>query len=350
MLYFAITIKRPIVTLLLAVAGLICFLDPWTQKVVARSSTAHAATHSANSQRAHVAVLTTGESAAPDDPTIIGLRRGLNEAGYREAENLTLTISPAKTYEELSRDIRRYLRERISVFVTIGTTPVDIARSMIPTTPVVFVTRNPLGRGLIKSFNRAGTNFTGLSVEDDPNIEGKHLEIFTETVPRLRRLLVLYEGVYGRPTAIGSMDPLHKTIKRLGLVSTEVGVSSVSDIERAVSNLPKNIDFGIYAICTQFFTSDKITPSVARARRIPFYGCQAQVTKFGALLSFGPDFVSVGRRGAWYVDQILKGAKPQDMPVETPRKYELTVNLGTAKKIGLIIPPHVLQRADVIVE
>ena len=317
-----------------------------------RATTTQTARRSTNSQRLHVAVLTTGEpSWAPSNAQLIALRQGLKEAGYLAGENLTLTVSPNKTYDELKRDIRRYLHEHVGVFVTIGATDTDIARTMISETPVVFMpTRNPLGRGLVKSLSRSGTNFTGLSYEGDVNIEGKQLEIFKEVVPRLQRLLVLYEGAHKHPIVAGSIDPLRETSTRLGIAFTEVAVRTHGEIERAVVNLPQNNAFGVYVICTNFFANDRLTPSVAKNRRIPFYGCPTQVEKFGGLLSYAPDFLFVGRQGARYVAQILQGAKPWDLPVETPRQFELFVNLRTANEIGVNVPPHILQQANKIIE
>jgi putative ABC transport system substrate-binding protein len=163
-------------------------------------------------------------------------------------------------------------------------------------------------------------------------------------------LLVLYEGAHKKPVFAGSMDPLRDTSARLRIAFTEVPVRTRGESERAVLNLPQSNDFGVYVICTNFFGSDNLTPSVAKDRRIPFYGCPTQVTKFGGLLSYAPDFVFVGRRGAKYVAQILQGVKPEDMPVETPRQFELFVNLRTANEIGVTVPPHVLQQANKIIE
>lgn len=354
MRYFTIIYERLFIVLPLAAACIVFFSDSLIhktkiQRVAMRASTAHAAERSTNSQRHHVAVLTTGVNWETRE--MIGLRQGLKEAGYLEGENLTLTVSPNKTYDELKRDIRRYLHENVSVFVTIGATDTDIARTMITTTPVVFMpTRNPVGRELVKSLRRSGTNFTGLSYEGDVNIEGKTLEIFKEVVPRLQRVLVLYEGTHEKPISAGSLDPLRETSKRLRIAVTEVAVRTHSEIESAVVNLRQSNSFGVYVICTKFFASDRITPSIAKDRRIPFFGCLDQVEKFGGLLSYGPDYLFLGRQGARYVAKILQGAKPQELPVETPRKYELVINLKTADAIGLQIPPVALQQADRVIE
>lgn len=321
------------------------------QKFRALPSLAHSAELPINSPKPHVAVVTTGESALPSHPLLIGLRRGLKDLGYLEGENLILSVSPNKSYDELKDDIRRYANQNVSVFVAIGTTDTDIVKTMITTKPVVFMpTRNPLGRGLVKSLKRSGTNLTGLTYEGDIEIEGKQLEIFKDVVPQLKRVLLIYEGFQSKPFFSNSIDPLYETSKRLRIAITEVAVRTHSEIQRAVVNLPQSRDSGVYIICTNFFTGDNATPSVARRRRIPFYGCPTQVRKFGGLLSYAPNFDFLGRRGAWYVDQILQGIKPQDMPVETPRNFELMINLKTANEIGVKIPPELLQRADKIIE
>jgi putative tryptophan/tyrosine transport system substrate-binding protein len=319
--------------------------------LVALSSLAYTAELSIHSPKRHVVVLTTGESARVHDPLLIGLRKGLKDSGYMEGENLTLSVSPNNSYAELIEDIRRYENQNVSVFVTIGATDTEIVKTMITTKPVVFMpTRNPLGRGLVKSMHRSGTNLTGLSYEGDVEVEGKQLEIFKEVVPQLKHIALIYEGTHGKPIFSSSVDPLYRTSKRLRIAITEMALKTHSEIQERIVGLPHTRDSGVYTICTNFFTRDNATPSIAKRRRIPFYGCPTQVRKFGGLLSYAPNFDFLGRRGAWYVDQILKGVKPHDMPVETPRQFELIINLKTATDIGLKIPPSLLQRADQIIE
>jgi len=304
-----------------------------------------------NAAQPHIAVVSTGESAQPSHPLIIGLRKGLKDAGYVEGKSLILSMSPNKTYDALRGDIRHYANQTVDVFVAIGTTDTTIVKTMVATKPVVFMpTRNPLGRGLVKSLTRSGTNLTGLTYEGNVDIEGKQLEIFNEIAPRMKRMLLIYEGSLGKPFFSSSIDPLYRTAKRLRIDITEMAVRTHDEIHTAVKKLPESQDVAVYTICTNFFTGDKATPNAAKRKRIPFYGCPTQVRKFGGLVSYAPDFDFLGRRGAWYVDQILKGIKPQDMPVETPRQFNLMINLKTAKDIGLIVPPYLIQRADKIIE
>jgi putative ABC transport system substrate-binding protein len=181
-------------------------------------------------------------------------------------------------------------------------------------------------------------------------MEGQGLNYFKRIVPSLERVLVLYEGHKNNPVVSRSLPVLHSTSKRLGLKLIEAAVNSYDQAGKAVLALHRQHINGIFVVCTNFFTGDSSSPAIARKQHVPFYGCPSQVRKFGALASFAPDFLYIGWRGAWYVDRILRGAKPENLPVETPKKYELLINLKTADAIGVNIPPESLQLADKVIQ
>jgi putative ABC transport system substrate-binding protein len=135
---------------------------------------------------------------------------------------------------------------------------------------------------------------------------------------------------------------------QLGLSLREKIVQSAAEAERAIASLSRKSVDGILVICSSVLADAKLGP-IARERKIPLYTCPTQVVRYGGLISYAPDVYSIGRRGAWYVDRILKGAKPQDLPVESPQKFDLMINLKTANAIGIEIPPEVLQRADKVI-
>lgn len=297
-----------------------------------------------------VVVLSSGESTKPDHPLIMGLRDGLKRAGYTEGKNLFLSIPYNQTYEELRATITQYKKEKVDVFVTIGSTDTALAKHAGLTVPIVFMpTRDPQGRGFVKSLARPETNLTGLAYEANTAVEGKGMEIFKAIVGKLRRVLILYEGSSANPVFSRSLPILRSVSKHLGLSLTEKPVSSYEEAEKAVSDLSNETTDGIFIVCTNFFTGDPKTPVIARKKRIPFYGCPSQVRKFGGLVSYAPDFLYIGRRGAWYVDRVLKGENPRDLPVEAATKFELAINLKTANAIGLTIPPEMLQQANKLI-
>jgi putative tryptophan/tyrosine transport system substrate-binding protein len=290
----------------------------------------------------HIVVLSSGESTSSDHPLLMGLRDGLKRAGYVEGIN--------QNYDEVRATAQQYKNENIDVFVSIGSTDTAIAKQAGLTAPIIFMpTRDPLGRGFVKSLARPQTNLTGLAYEVNEEIAGKEMEIFKNVVSRLQRVLILFEGSLEKPVFSRSLPALRNVSEHLGISLIEPPVRSYAEAEHAVSALPQELVNGIFILCTNFFSGDQNTPTIAKKKKIPFYGCPSQVRKFGGLVSYAPDLFYIGRRGAWYVDRILKGAGPQELPVETPRKFELAINLKTADAIRLKIPHEVLQRADKVI-
>jgi ABC-type uncharacterized transport system substrate-binding protein len=298
----------------------------------------------------HIVVLSSGESTSSDHPLLMGLRYGLKRAGYVEGINLFLHVPRNQNYDEVRATAQQYKNENIDVFVSIGSTDTAIAKQAGLTAPIIFMpTRDPLGRGFVKSLARPQTNLTGLAYEVNEEIAGKEMEIFKNVVSRLQRVLILFEGSLEKPVFSRSLPALRNVSEHLGISLIERPVRSYAEAEHAVSALPQELVNGIFILCTNFFSGDQNTPTIAKKKKVPFYGCPSQVRKFGGLVSYAPDLFYIGRRGAWYVDRVLKGARPQDLPVETPRKFELVINLKTADAIGIKIPPEVLQRADKVI-
>ncbi len=298
-----------------------------------------------------IVVLSSGESTKPDHPILLGFRDGLARSGYVEGVNLVLTIPSHTNYDALRATAKQYRGDdKVDLFVTIGSTDTTVAKEAGLTVPVLFMpTRDPLGRGLVKSLARPQTNFTGLAYEPDEGIAGKELEVFKSVVPRMRRVLVLFE--HGRDQLLISrnLPSLRNASRQLKVTLIERPLNTPVDGRTVVSNFAPGSMDGIFVLCTNFFTADTETPGIARREKIPYYGCPTQVRKFGALVSYAPDFFYIGRRAAWYADRILKGSSPSELPVETPRKFELMINLQTANMIGLKIPPESLQLADKVI-
>jgi len=295
-------------------------------------------------------VLTIG---SPDIASMKGLRDGLKEAGYVEGKNLILDAPAIETIDELRPIAKAYIEKKFDVIVATGSTAPLIARELTLEIPIVFVGgSDPVGSGLVKSAARPETNITGVASATDVEMQGKRLEVFKEAVPTLRRVAVLYNARGENPGHAKSLALVQKVAPALGLKLIEKPVKSTADIEQALASVSKNTTDGLFIICSSLFRdSIKKMAAVAMQKRLALItGCQGQgATEQGFLLSYGADGYRIGHRGAWYVDRILKGTKPQDLPVEAPTYFELVINLKTAKQIGLTIPPNVLARADRVI-
>ncbi len=312
---------------------------------------ATAVTAEAQQQRVYrVGVLTLGN---PDIPEIKGFRDGLKEAGYVEGKNLILDIPAKETYDELRPIAKAYIEKKFDIIVGIGGTAPLIAKELTREIPIVFVgPSDPIQSGLVKSVARPEGNVTGVAGGTDVEMQGKRLELFKEAVPTLRRVAILYNARGENPQHAKSLEVVQKVAPNLGLKLAEKPIKSAADIERTLSSVSKNTTNGLFIICTTLFRdSFKKIAAVATQKRLALMACNpSNVTEQGALLYYGSDRYRLGHRGAWYVDRILKGTKPQDLPVEAPIYFELIINLKTAKQIGLTIPPNVLVRADRVIK
>ena len=217
--------------------------------------------------------------------------------------------------------------------------------------PVVFMpTSDPVRSGFVKSLASPGTNLTGLTYYVDLRESGKQLEIFKEIVPTLRRVVLFIDAQAESPIDATSLTVGRNVAAHLRIELIEKPVKSLAEAERVVLSLSNNTIDGILITCTSLLSDLKNIAAISRQRLIPLHGCSNHhVTEYSALSSYAPDFYQIGRRAAWYVNRILKGARPQKLPVETPRKFELAINLKTANAIGIKIPPEVLQRADKVI-
>jgi putative ABC transport system substrate-binding protein len=282
-----------------------------------------------------------------DYPALKGLREGLEEAGYLEGKNLILDMSLKKSYDELRPIARAYEEQKIDVIVAVGDTTTAIAREATQDIPIVFIHGvDPLR--FVKSLARPGTNITGLTSYPDFELQAKRLEVFKDLVPTLRRVVVLYNARVDAPHHTKNLQAVQKAASRLEFKLAAKPIKTVAEVEQVLSLVSKQTTDGIFIICSGLFRVPfKKIATIARQRRLPINGCDlTQVAEQGGLWMYAPDGYLLGYRAAWYVNQILRGAKPQDLPVETPAKFELVINLKTAKEIGINIPPEILILAD----
>jgi ABC-type uncharacterized transport system substrate-binding protein len=282
-------------------------------------------------------------------PQVNGLRDGLEELKYIEGENLNWQRIDG-TSEELRANLKLLLqRQRMDVLVTLGTTETNVAREIAPNIPMVFLpAADPVRSGFVHSLASPGTNLTGLTFFTGSENLGKQLEVFKQVVPSLDKVGILFDARL-KPSA------LSESWRRLAVVATWLGihliewpVTSSAEAARKISSLPNPaMSGGVFVFCSGMFKDAEGLAAAATKRKLPLFGCNAfQVAEQNVLLSYAPDLYSLGYRGAWFVDRIFKGAKPQDLPVETPRKFELVINNRVASEIGLKIAPEMLMLAD----
>src|SRR5262249_765993 len=285
----------------------------------------------------HVGVLGVGDNT----PQTKGLRDGLKEAGYVEGKNLVLDISVKENYDELRSIAKVYVEKKLDVIVASGATAPLLAKELTQDIPIIFVgTSDPIASGLVKSFSHPEANITGVTGRTEFDVHGKRLEIFKEAVPSLRRVAVLYNARGENPVHAKSLALVQKVAPDIGVKLVEKPIKSTSYLNRVLASPSKGDPVGLFLICATLFRDPfKEISAVAIQKKLALMGCYTDETEKGGLVSYDADRYRIGHRSASYVDRILKGTKPRDLPVEAPIYFELVINLKTAKQIGLTIPP-----------
>jgi putative ABC transport system substrate-binding protein len=235
----------------------------------------------------------------------------------------------------------------VDVIVTSGASGGEVKRTA-PTIPIILgVANDPVGEGLVTSLAQPGGNVTGLSLQAS-DIAGKRLGLLREIVPGLRRLAILAD--VGYPAAVLEMGEAQATARTLGLDVVTIEIRQAEDIGRAFEARKSDAD-ALFVGGGPLTTTNQVRiNSLALTARLPTISVIRENAEAGALMSYGPHFPSLFRRAADYVDKVLRGAKPADIPVEQPTKFELVINLNTAKALGLMVPNSFLLRADEVIE
>lgn len=283
-------------------------------------------------------------------PQMDGLRDGLEELKYVRGENLDWKVVKGGTPDELRSKLKPLIQEqRVDLLVTLGTSETAIAKETAANIPTVFLpAADPIRSGFVRSLARPGTNITGLTSVTDSQSLGKQLEVYKQVVPSLRKLWIVFDDRMKSAVTTDSLNRLAAVTAWLGIELAQQPVTSIADASREIASFrSRGKSGGVFIVCSNLFKDLEAIASITRKRKMPLFGCNAfQVAEQNVLLSYATDLYSLGYRGAWFVDRIFKGAKPHDLPVETPRRFELVINHKAAEEIGLKIAPEMLMLAD----
>ncbi len=279
-----------------------------------------------------------------------GFRQGLRELGYIEGKNIVIERRFAEEkLERLPQLAADLVHLKVEVIVTGGPTSTRAAKEATVTIPIVMgQDSDPVGSGFVASLARPGGNITGLS-SLAPEISGKRLELLKEIVPKLSRV-----AVFGTSTQAGNAQSLKETELAAGAFGVQLQYLDIlgpKDLETAFREARKGRADAVLGLPSPVLIAQRTqVADLAVRSRMPAMYMASEFVDAGGLISYGPNYVDLYRRAATYVDKILKGAKPADLPVEQPTKFELVINLKTAKALGLKIPQSILIRADEVIQ
>jgi putative tryptophan/tyrosine transport system substrate-binding protein len=286
--------------------------------------------------------------SAQSDWTAAFVQR-LCELGWIEGRTIAIEYRWAEgnsgRFDEIAAE---FVRLKVSIIVTAGTAPVIAAKQATSIIPIVFaVMGDPVGTGVVASLARPGGNVTGLSNQSS-DLAGKRLELLREVVPNLRRLAIM-ANVSG-PVGVIEMSEGQLAAHTLGLEVTPLEIRRAEDIAPAIEALKGRAD-ALYVVTEPLANTNRIRiNTLALAARLPTMHGGREYVEAGGLMSYGANYSGQFRRAAELVDKILKGERPADIPIEQPTKFDLVINLTTAKALGLTMPESFLARADEVIE
>ena len=279
-----------------------------------------------------------------------GFRQGLRELGYVAGHNITIEYRYGEgKFERLPGLAAELVRLNVDLVVAGGTQATSSAKQATGVIPIVMgVSADPVGNGFVASLARPGGNITGLT-SLSPDLSGKRLALLKEIVPRLSRVSVLWNS--GNPDNASQLREAEAAANALGVQLLPIGVRSSNEFDKAFSVINNARADVLYTLGDSLFANNRkrIVDFAAKNQLASMFSTR-QAVEAGGLVSYGTDFVDLFRRAAIYVDKILKGAKPADLPIEQRTKFELVINLKTAKALGLTILPSLLLRADQVIE
>ena len=294
-----------------------------------------------------IGFLGSGTAAAQSQWTAAFVQR-LRELGWSEGRNVAIEYRWGEGRSERFAEIAaEFVRLKVDVILTHNTPPVLAAKHATSVIPIVFATAgDPVGTGVVASLARPGGNVTGLSA-GSTDVVGKRLELLREVMPGLRRLAILASD---SPHLVQEIGEVQRAARTLALEVATFEIRRIEDIEPAFETLKGGAD-ALYVISDPVTGSNRVRiNTLALGARLPTMHSVREPVEAGGLMSYGANWSDMFRRAADYVDKVLRGAKPADIPVEQPTKFDLIINLTTAKVLGLAVPPGLLARADEVIE
>lgn len=284
-----------------------------------------------------------------DSPELSAFREGLRDLGYIEGQNVTIEYRFAKGNDSLLPDFAADLvRKDVDIIVTWGVTAARVALLATRTIPIVNGSMSdPVRAELVDSLSRPGGNLTGLT-SSTPELSAKRLELVRETVPRLSQVAVLSTG---NPTAVLGLNETQDAARALGLTLHLRQVDDAADLEDAFASMAEAQAEGVVVLADLLFNQhrDRLV-ALAAEYRLPAVYYAREFVEAGGLMSYAPSFRNQFRQAASYVDKILKGADPADLPIERASRFELIINLKAADALGIELPHSLLVRADEVIE
>jgi putative ABC transport system substrate-binding protein len=309
-------------------------------------------------------LLSTADAQQPVAPRRIGIllvgfspesneaqqfRRGLGDSGYAEGRDVVIEWrSAAGDYARVPELVADLVQRKVDVIVVDSTNAALATKRATSTIPIIMaIVADPVGSGLVASLAHPGGNVTGLSVMLT-ELSAKRLQLLKEAIPRLTRVAVLWNP--DTPFHAKAVEDLKAAAPSLSMELSIVSVRTPEEIGPAFSAMTRTHAEALYMLGDAFFNSHRTTfLKLASKARLPVISVSSQFVDAGALMSYGPSFGDLFRRSAGYVDKILKGAKPGDLPIEQPTQFELVINLKTAKALGIMIPKSILLQADEVI-
>ncbi|HWX83101.1 MAG TPA: ABC transporter substrate-binding protein [Xanthobacteraceae bacterium] len=290
-----------------------------------------------------------GGTPATESQRIAAFSQQLRDLGWIEGRNLAIEYRWTEgRIDRVAEIAAEFVRLKVDVIVTIGTPAALAAKRATSVIPIVFTTvADPIGAGLVVSLSKPAGNVTGLSIQQT-DIAGKRLELLREVVPGLDRLAILAN--VANPANVLELAEVQTAARTLGVQVATLEIRRAEDIGPVFATL-KDRPQALYVTGDPLLNTNRIRVNIlAMGARLPTMHASRDYVEAGGLISYGPNFPDLFRRAAGYVDKILRGTKPGDIPVEQPTKFDLAVNLTTAQALGLKIPEAFLSRADEVIE
>ena len=291
-----------------------------------------------------------GNSTAALEANLIGpFHDGMRALGYIEGQNIAIEYRWAEgKYERFPELIGELVGLKVEIIVTAGTPAAVAVKKAAPTIPLVMIAvGDPIGTGLMASLAQPGGNITGLS-SIAVDLEGKRLELLREAIPKLSHV-----AVFSNPANafhVLSEKEVQTAARAFGIKLSSLGVQSPEQFDKAFATIRKVHPGALFVLADRLFLHNRARMmDFAVQNRLPGVYPYQELVEAGGLMSYGPSYSDMHRRAATFVDKILKGRKPSDLPVEQPMKFEFVINLKVAKQIGLTIPPNMLARADRVI-